>query len=111
MSGYSLGSIRERLFYEADNGNCENAGILIYTSGPSSDGTLGGLAGQANQKRINLLISNVLRSRNFCSNDPVCSEHKSLPSEPNGSACHTCLILPETSCEFRNHLLDRKWGD
>ena len=111
MSGYSLGSIRERLFFEADNGNCENAGILIYTSGPSSDGTLGGLAGQANQKRINLLISNALKSRNFCSNDPVCSEHTSLPSEPNGSARHTCLILPETSCEFRNHLLDRKWGD
>ena len=44
MSGYSLGSIRERLFFEADNGNCENAGILIYTSSPSSDGTLGGLA-------------------------------------------------------------------
>ena len=28
MSGYSLGSIRERLFYEADNGNCES---VVYS--------------------------------------------------------------------------------
>jgi hypothetical protein len=111
MSGYSLGSIRERLYYEANQGIVESAGILIYTSGPSSDGTLGGLAGQANQKRINSLVSNALRSKDMCSNDPVCSEHRSLLSEPNGSACHTCLILPETSCELRNHLLDRNWGD
>jgi len=110
MSGYSLGSIRERLYYHSDDGDIETAGILIYTSGPSSDGTLGGLSGQANQKRINLMIKQALTSLDMCSNDPVCSEHRSLNTEPNGAACHTCLILPETSCECRNHLLDRNWG-
>jgi len=110
MSGYSLGSIRERLYLDADSGNVLSAGILIYTSGPSSDGTLGGLCGQANQKRINLLIQQSLESKLNCSNDPICSEHQSLKQEPNGAACHTCLILPETSCELRNHMLDRNWG-
>jgi hypothetical protein len=110
MSGYSLGSIRERLYLDADAGDVTSAGILIYTSGPSSDGTLGGLCGQANQKRINLLIEQSLESRLNCSNDPICSEHQPLKQEPNGAACHTCLILPETSCELRNHMLDREWG-
>jgi hypothetical protein len=111
MSGYSLGSIRERLYFNSEEGKTISAGILVYTSGPSSDGTLGGLAGQANQKRINLIMSQALESRNHCSNDPVCAEHPPTDLEPNGAACHTCLILPETSCELRNHLLDRKWGD
>jgi hypothetical protein len=111
MSGYSLGSIRERLYFNSEEGKTISAGILVYTSGPSSDGTLGGLAGQANQKRINLIMSQALESRNHCSNDPVCAEHRPTDLEPNGAACHTCLILPETSCELRNHLLDRKWGD
>ena len=111
MSGYSLGSIRERLYFNSEEGRTISAGILVYTSGPSSDGTLGGLAGQANQKRINLIMSQALESRNHCSNDPVCAEHRPTDLEPNGAACHTCLILPETSCELRNHLLDREWGD
>ena len=25
----------------------------------------------------------------------------------NGAACHACLLLAETSCEFGNRLLDR----
>ena len=27
--------------------------------------------------------------------------------QENGSACHACLFLPETSCERMNDLLDR----
>jgi len=56
------------------------------------------------------IVENALKSRRFCSNDPVCMEHKSLDQEPNGAACHTCLMLPENSCECRNHMLDRNWG-
>ena len=38
-SGYSLSSVAERLFFETnDDGQPEKAGILLYTSGPSSDG-------------------------------------------------------------------------
>lgn len=28
-------------------------------------------------------------------------------SSLNYAACHSCVLLPETSCEFRNVLLDR----
>ena len=44
MCGFSLGSIRERLYFDVDeNDEIIYCGILLYTSGPSSDGTLGGL--------------------------------------------------------------------
>ena len=110
LSGYSLSSIKERLFFKAEEGKIEFAGILLYTSGPSSDGTLGGLAGQAMRSRMEKVIDLALKDRFQCSNDPVCVEHRPLDREPNGAACHTCVILPETSCECRNHLLDRNWG-
>lgn len=44
----------------------------------------------------------------WCSSDPLCIE-----SEPGGTdalnlaACHCCALLPETSCEEMNLLLDR----
>lgn len=110
-SGYSLGSVKERLYFEAVGGKVKHAAILLYTSGPSSDGTLGGLAGQAGLSRMKKIVESALASRESCSNDPVCKEHTPLEREPNGAACHTCLILPETSCECRNHMLDRNWGD
>lgn len=110
-SGYSLSSVAERLFFETnDDGQPEKAGILLYTSGPSSDGTLGGLAGQAGIRRMNAIVKQALARRGECSNDPVCGEHTPTHEEPNGAACHTCVILPETACEARNHLLDRNWG-
>ena len=109
-SGYSLGSIRERLYFDAEAGRVKHASILLYTSGSSSDGTLGGLAGQCTLKRMRKIIHSALQARCTCSNDPVCFEHQPLDREPNGAACHTCLILPETSCECRNHMLDRNWG-
>ena len=30
-----------------------------------------------------------------------------MPHGLNGSACHACLLLSETSCEARNRFLDR----
>ena len=39
ISGYSSGSITERLYLtHQTNGSINNCGILLYTSGPSSDG-------------------------------------------------------------------------
>jgi hypothetical protein len=113
MSGYSLGSIRERLYLDTDNdsGKVKLAGILLYTSGPSSDGTLGGLVSQASRKRLEKAIKRALIARADCSNDPVCMDHKPMGDEINGAACHTCVFLPETSCELRNYCLDRNWGD
>jgi hypothetical protein len=110
LSGYSLGSIRERLYlHHNEDGTITSAGILLFTSGPSSDGTLGGLVRQGTQSLTETLISRALESLNMCSNDPVCFYHIPTASEQNGAACHSCLYLPETSCEFGNLFLDRRW--
>jgi hypothetical protein len=110
-SGYSLGSIRERIYFNSESGKIKQSSLVFYTSGPSSDGTLGGLSSQATIDRIERIINHSVNdSRINCSNDPVCMEHKPLDLEPNGAACHTCLILPESSCECRNYMLDRNWG-
>ena len=45
----------------------------------------------------------------MCSNDPICVDGVlSLTESYNPAACHTCLILPETSCIHFNRFLDRK---
>jgi len=108
-SGYSLGSIGERLYINATTEGIQKAGILLYTTGSSSDGTLGGLASQGNRKHIEKIVKLALRRKNECSNDPICSDHRPSPEEPNGSACHACVLLPETCCELGNKLLDRNW--
>ena len=111
LSGYSLGSISERLYLEEDDdGTVMSAGILIYTSGPSSDGTLGGLVRQGTPRLMENLIRRAISSIETCSNDPVCYRHTPSPSERNGASCHSCLYLPETSCELNNLYLDRRWG-
>ena len=108
-SGYSLGSIGERLYISATTDGVQKAGILLYTTGSSSDGTLGGLASQGNRNHIEKIVKLALRRKNECSNDPICSDHRPTPEEPNGSACHACVLLPETCCELGNKLLDRNW--
>ena len=46
----------------------------------------------------------------ICSNDPVCIEtSKQGLVGLNGAACHSCALVPETSCEHNNTLLDRKY--
>lgn len=112
ISGYSLGSIRERLYLDLDDqGSVNLAGILLYTSGPSSDGTLGGLVSQSSRKSIEEAVKRALYSKDNCSNDPICMEHSPIGNERNGAACHTCVLLPETCCELRNYALDRNWGE
>lgn len=110
ISGYSSGSITERLYltHQADGG-INNCGILLYTSGPSSDGTLGGLVRQATSERLELILRRALLAKEDCSNDPVCYDHTPSGDERNGAACHACLYLSETSCELGNLFLDRRW--
>lgn len=44
----------------------------------------------------------------LCSNDPVCISSVGQGREAlNLAACHTCGLLPETSCEDFNVFLDR----
>ena len=112
MSGFSLGSLAERLYLELDDegGSVLSAGILLYTSSPSSDGTLGGLVQQAASiERVENLIQRSLENLLSCSNDPVCMDHAPSLGTGNGAACHACVLLPETACEFANLGLDRRW--
>jgi len=102
-AGYSVSSLRERIF-----SNNDMAGILIYTSSPSSDGSLGGLVEQGKKPKFNIILQKALRKSRLCSMEPLCSfASLGTGNKSNGSACHACLYLPETSCESMNNLLDR----
>ena len=102
--GYAAGSIRERI-YAID----EQFGILLYTAGSGSEGTLGGLVEVG--RSIELHLMRALERGRLCSNDPVCAQHapdnKLEERFLHGAACHGCLLMAETSCERRNELLDR----
>jgi len=108
--GYGSSSLREKLYFSDDPESRMN-GILIYTSSGDSEGSLGGLVRQGNKANLGPLIKNAIAEAEWCSADPVCSDiGKSSgqgPDNVNGSACHNCCILPETSCEEFNMLLDR----
>lgn len=44
----------------------------------------------------------------WCSADPLGAEHSGQGfGNLNRAACHACALLPETSCETGNSLLDR----
>ena len=50
----------------------------------------------------------MLQEASWCSSDPLCIESKSQGfNSLNYAACHACTLLPETSCEALNCLLDR----
>jgi Domain of unknown function (DUF1998) len=111
-SGYSATSIRERLYsLDGVEGGPRRLGILIYTSSSDSEGSLGGLVRQGSTERLAELLDKVIESSRWCSNDPLCAE--TPPEQGQGvdgmnlAACHCCGLLPETSCELFNALLDR----
>lgn len=103
--GYSSASLRERIY----SGSSSMAGLLIYTSTPDSDGSMGGLVRQTKPpgKFADAFFSAVDLAR-ICSGDPLCREHDPRRTERlNGASCHACTMVAETSCEFGNRLLDR----
>lgn len=102
-AGYPAASLRERLYTDDDQ-----YGVLIYTATADSAGSLGGLAALSEERRFASILSSALRRATWCTSDPVCIE--SGPSGVDGlnlAACHACLLLPETSCEGFNLVLDR----
>ena len=101
LAGYSASSMRERIYSSG-----RMAGILIFTSSPSSDGSLGGLAEQGGSNFDQVLQRAVERSRS-CSSDPLCSLHEPGGAARHGAACHTCTLLAEPACESMNRFLDR----
>ncbi|AZI45159.1 DUF1998 domain-containing protein (plasmid) [Deinococcus psychrotolerans] len=108
--GYPAASLRERLYVSSVPGQ-EMAGMLLYTSSGDSAGTLGGLVRMGEPQRFMPLLESAVREALWCSNDPVCMELGDLGGQGQNSlnlaACHSCALLPETSCEQFNLLLDR----
>ncbi|MEV4575083.1 DrmB family protein [Nonomuraea jabiensis] len=102
-SGYSSAAIRERVYVRVEDNNVINSGLLLYTVQPGGDGTMGGLISLVN--RFERVLERALRDVDTCSNDPLCDEAPG--SGADGAACYSCLFVSETSCEHRNHGLDR----
>lgn len=106
--GYGSSSLRERLYCNLENPKQPMNGFLIYTASGDSEGTLGGLVAQAAPGRFERLVHDALARASWCSNDPVCMESPDGGAfSSNLAACHSCVLLPETSCEEGNQLLDR----
>ncbi|NUS29289.1 MAG: DUF1998 domain-containing protein [Streptomyces sp.] len=102
-SGYPAAALRERL-YAAD----DMAGVLVYTATSDSAGSLGGLVAQGEPDLLDRTIRSAVRRAEWCSSDPLCVESEaSGTGGTNLAACHACVMLPETSCEHNNILLDR----
>ncbi len=107
--GYSSSSLRERLYInDGSDGSPEMSGFLIYTATSDSEGSLGGLVRQGIRSRFMKVMKKALEQARWCSNDPLCMESEGQGNNSlNLAACHSCCLLPETSCELRNCWLDR----
>lgn len=108
--GYTAASIAERIYARDEDAPAgPMAGILLYTSAPDSEGTLGGLVSLGQPKKLAMHLEQALEQMRLCASDPLCSEHH--PHRDgitlHGAACHACLFAPETSCERGNRYLDR----
>ena len=97
--GYPTASLKERL-YQSDR----MCGVLIYTT-DGSEGSMGGLVWQGQQRLIEKIITSALENATECSSDPLCWENE---DQLNLAACFSCCLVSETSCERRNMGLDRR---
>lgn len=105
-SGYSSAAVRERVFVDVDETTGEaGGGILLYTSQPGGDGTLGGMVALVPQ--FERVLAGAFRNIDACSNDPLCGEESFGRGKYNGAGCYSCALVSETSCEHRNMRLDR----
>jgi hypothetical protein len=110
--GYSAASLSERLYAWPESGERPpSAGLLICTTAPDSDGTLGGLVQLSEPARLQRIVAGALVRATRCSSDPVCAVR--TPKDPedflHGAACHCCAMASETSCERSNRFLDRRF--
>jgi hypothetical protein len=106
--GYGSASLRERLYCDFTDLSKPMHGLLIYTASGDSEGTMGGLVRQGGPGRLEYTLRRAIHHAAWCSSDPVCIEINGQgPDNANLAACHGCCLLPETSCEEGNRLLDR----
>ncbi|WRZ89986.1 DUF1998 domain-containing protein [Streptomyces sp. NBC_01007] len=104
-SGYTTASLRERVYGRPEYGQ---RGLLIYTAAGDAEGTLGGLVRQGEAPHFAETLIRMLEAAAWCSADPLCAEHTGQGfGNLNRAACHACTLLPETSCQTGNTLLDR----
>lgn len=103
LAGYPATSMQERLYL--NDGQMQ--GVLIYTIA-GSEGSYGGLISQATPEKFEKLFLSALERAKDCASDPVCydSDGQGIGGL-NLAACYSCALLPETSCEEFNGLLDR----
>lgn len=106
--GYSSASLKERIFVSIDKG-APMAAFLIYTAAGDSEGSLGGLVRLGRPELFEPMVRRAVSRASWCSADPVCSEDLggNGSRRVNKSACHACVLLPETACETINSGLDR----
>jgi hypothetical protein len=108
--GYPASSLKERIYVPPRGPNdVSQAGLLIYTASAGMQGTLGGLVEVTG--RFARVLKGALERLELCSGDPVCADHQPASADEDralhGAACHSCLLVAETSCEVRNLHLDR----
>lgn len=106
--GYTAASLRERIYCSEKSETTVMSGIFIYTASGDSEGTLGGIVRQGYPDCFPRLFKKAVEIGRICSNDPVCISSDGQGRDAlNLGACHTCVLLPETSCEEFNVFLDR----
>jgi hypothetical protein len=108
-AGYSTSSIRERVYCDSPGSDEETmSGILLFTSAGDVEGSMGGLARMGQPDTLFPLILEALDEATRCSRDPICIESPGQGIDSlNLAACHSCCLVPETSCQYRNQFLDR----
>lgn len=106
--GYSIASLKERIYCSEPSEGRSMSGILIYTASGDSEGTMGGLVRQGRPDVFPGIFKKAIEAAMTCSNDPVCSLSQGQGRDSlNLSACYSCALVPETSCEEFNVYLDR----
>jgi Domain of unknown function (DUF1998) len=111
-SGYGSASLTERIYaWRDDAAGSSAAGLLISTTSPDSEGTLGGLVELSDPDKLAHLFRAALLHAQRCSSDPICAHRFPRGEEDflHGAACHFCTFVSETTCERANRFLDRRF--
>lgn len=104
-AGYPAASLKERIYCSQ---NTPMSGILVYTAVADIVGSLGGIIESTEPKAFLALLEGSIKHAQWCSLDPVCTEHEGQgPGWLNRAACHACALIPEPSCGYNNVFLDR----
>ena len=105
LCGYPSTSIQERVYIDNE---LKMNGVLIYTVA-GTEGSYGGITSICDSEQIGKLIVSAMMRATDCATDPICyhSDGQGV-GKLNLSACFSCTLLPETSCEMFNSYLDRR---